>query len=327
MPPKKKDAKKKKKTDQTPDDSTEKLWKTYKKLCNDMQIPIFKPLEQKFDVIREEGGYLREVHVGEEIGSTAVRAVADALRMENYGGIESLRLWRAGAEDEGMRAVAQLLASNNSIRVLEFMDNRITPLGCELLSSSLPKCQSLAFLRLDHNEFGAEGVRQLAVGLSMNSTLRVLSLAYCNIGPEGGQPLTEILIYYQSKLKELNLQGNHLSSAGVVSVLMACRRTKSLSKLSLADNQFGEEPEVLEQLTFLFANKSNLNCYDLRFNAICDVGGRCILDSIKTQKHVHQVLLTERMTKELYTEIASICRSNKPGGKKKKKGKKGKKKK
>lgn len=42
-------------------------------------------------------------------------------------------------------------------------------------------------LKLDHNEFGTEGLKQLATGLCMNSVLEKLSLNYCAITAEGSK--------------------------------------------------------------------------------------------------------------------------------------------
>jgi Ran GTPase-activating protein (RanGAP) involved in mRNA processing and transport len=101
------------------------------------------------------------------------------------------------------------------------LDNKITPLGCEFIGRlMMPKTNSsIMVLKLDHNDIGAAGVRNLAEGLAVNKTLNSLSLTYCNIDKDGARPLFEILIYSQSKLEELILSGNHLRNEGVIIVL------------------------------------------------------------------------------------------------------------
>jgi hypothetical protein len=49
-------------------------------------------------------------------------------------------------------------------------------------------------LVLDHTNLGDQGVAILAVGLGACSTLKVLSLRYCGIGPVGAQVLAEALV-------------------------------------------------------------------------------------------------------------------------------------
>ena len=62
-------------------------------------------------------------------------------------------------------------------------------LGCEFLGRVLhPRMEiTLQKLKLDHNEFGTEGLKQLAAGLCMNSVLEKLSLNYCAITAEGSK--------------------------------------------------------------------------------------------------------------------------------------------
>ena len=69
------------------------------------------------------------------------------------------------------------------VGILELLDNKITSLGCEFISKALhPKMGSgIYMLKLDHNEFGSEGVIALSEGLAINPSLRSLSLTYCGI--------------------------------------------------------------------------------------------------------------------------------------------------
>ena len=73
-------------------------------------------------------------------------------------------------------------------------------------------------IKLDHNPIGSEGILILAQALSRNATVELLSLAYCDIGPDGAQGLFEILIFQGSKMLELNLQGNPLVNEGIIPV-------------------------------------------------------------------------------------------------------------
>ena len=69
------------------------------------------------------------------------------------------------------------------MRALELLDDKITPLGCEFIGKLIqPKANTMiSILKLDHNDFGAAGLRLLAEGLSVNKTVQNLSLTYCNI--------------------------------------------------------------------------------------------------------------------------------------------------
>ena len=130
----------------------------------------------------------------------------------SYPHCRSIRLWKTFCEDEGVRAVCQFLEVGKGITVLELLDNKISPLGCEFISRILhPKANTaLTIVKLDHNNFGSEGLMKLAEGLAINKTVVTLSLTYCNIDQDAARGLFEILIYSQSKIEELNLSGNHL---------------------------------------------------------------------------------------------------------------------
>jgi hypothetical protein len=52
---------KKGKKEQEPDETTEKLFRLYRKKCNEISAPISQKLNEKFAECRDEGGDLNEV--------------------------------------------------------------------------------------------------------------------------------------------------------------------------------------------------------------------------------------------------------------------------
>jgi Ran GTPase-activating protein (RanGAP) involved in mRNA processing and transport len=162
----------------------------------------------------------------------------------------SLRFWNSYCRDEGVRAICNFLSTGKPVNLLELLNNKITPLGCEFISKTLhPKMQpQIMILKLDHNNFGSEGMIRLADGLAMNSVLKMLSVTYCNIDAAGAQALFEILIYTKSVLEELNLTGNVLREAGTIKVLNGVSIAKHLKKIYLADNQFSMDSEAVRNV-------------------------------------------------------------------------------
>lgn len=63
-------------------------------------------------------------------------------------------------------------------------------------------------LHLDHNPLKSEGIEKLAEGLSMNKKLTICSLKHVGIDYKGTSGLIRIMIYIDSNLKELDLEGN-----------------------------------------------------------------------------------------------------------------------
>lgn len=173
-----------------------------------------------------------------------------------------------------MRAVCQYLEINKNVAFLELLDNNITPLGCEFLSKALhPKNQpQIQILKLDHNQFGSEGVIALSEGLAINPVLRMLSLTYCGITEEGAEALFEIMIYSRSALEEVNLSGNLLRNEGISVLFRGLSIAKSLKKILVADNQFDDSEDVLKALEFCMSKNEKLGKYDLKYNNIGEQG-------------------------------------------------------
>ena len=130
----------------------------------------------------------------------------------------------------------------------------------------------LTVLKLDHNEFGTEGLEQLSKGLSRSPTLTTLSLSYCNIDEKGVPFLHRILAFIKTDLKFLDLQGNYLKNEGVTDLFKALEVNNTLEEINLADNQFGEDPGVLDAISKVFQTNKNLGAYDFNYNAIYDEG-------------------------------------------------------
>src|SRR5688572_20579056 len=104
----------------------------------------------------------------------------------------------------------------------------------------------ITVLKLDHNEFGTAGLEQLAKGLGRSPSLTTLSVSYCNIDEKGVPFLHQILAFIKSELKFLDLQGNFLKNEGVVDLFKGLEINNTLEEINLADNQFGETPQVLD---------------------------------------------------------------------------------
>lgn len=151
----------------------------------------------------------------------------------------------------------------------------MTALGCEFIGRTLapgPTCPPICILKLDHNNFGSEGLNNLAFGLKENINLKILSLTYCEIDHTGGRALMEILIFSKSKLEELILTGNNLRNEGAKMVLNGVSIAKELKKIYLGDNQFNQEPDMLECIKACMNRNKNLAKYDFRNNDLNDEG-------------------------------------------------------
>jgi Ran GTPase-activating protein (RanGAP) involved in mRNA processing and transport len=150
---------------------------------------------------------------------------------------------------------------------LELLDDKVTPLGCEFLGKTLTPgsaCPPISILKLDHNAFGSDGLKHLAVGIKENVFIKTLSLTYCDIDQHGARCLMEMLIFSKSLLEELILTGNNLGNQGSKIVLNGVSIAKNLKMIHLADNNFNQEEDMLESIKSCMTRNKTLAKYDFR---------------------------------------------------------------
>jgi Ran GTPase-activating protein (RanGAP) involved in mRNA processing and transport len=318
------------------DDSVEKVYRAYRRNLAELGLSMPRKLEEKFMEIRDEKnpGTLSDLVVWDEIGPLGVRAIADALKDVQYNQLRNIRFWKANTEDDGVRSLCTYLQQQPTVSALEFVECNLTPLSCEflgkVLSPSVPS--AISILKLDHNNLGNQGMKNLAKGICTNINLKFLSLAFCGLdGKEGGRALLEIIIFQYSTLEDLDLQGNLLRGEGVLQVFHAMQINKSILKLNLSDNQFGEEKSVIEALLDMMRMNETLTTLDLRYNGFYDTGVDAICEGLRNEVErrnttLGNLLLSQnKISEEKMDELIKTISSGKGKGKRGKKGKKGKK--
>ena len=160
------------------DNPTENFLPAYRKACKENEVTPAKSLVSKIEEILDEGEDLNEILVNDRIGEFGARALATALRRSTKGEkgmpiLKSLRIWEGELGDEGVRNIVKFIieTNNSSLKLIEFLNCNIGPLGCEFVSRifepSLP-C-TMEILTLDYNNFGNEGLSNLLTYFPLNS--------------------------------------------------------------------------------------------------------------------------------------------------------------
>lgn len=307
------------------EDKFEEFMKVFQKKQKEFDIPKSPLPEAVQDAITKmelDGEEQLAWKFTREFDLMSFRILFHSLRISAYDKIEAIWVWKCNGGDESVRSVCYYLNSPDpvpQVKDVHFTDNGVTALGCEFLGRTLGPTGNpvVNVLRLDNNKFGAEGVEKLSMGLSQNSTLRQLSLNYCDIGPEGGQYLGHILMFVRCGIEKLELRGNYLGDDGIVEVFHGCRRTKSLQDIDVFDNKFTDTPDVIDALRFLFMNNTSIKNYNLGGNQISDQGAHKLVTGMIGQTHLQAVFVTERCSMKTFEAIEEIT-----SAKKKKKGKK-----
>lgn len=318
------------------DESAEQLYRAYRRNLVEWGLTMPKFLEDKFFEIRDEKnpGFLTELVFWEFLGADGTRALADALRDTNYMHLRTIRCWRASTEDEGTRSICQYLRNTPSILTLELLECGLTSLSCEFLGRLLsPEANNgLLILKIDHNDIGNTGVRNIVQGLSMNSVLKTLTMSYCNFDEQAARPLMTVLIFQESGLQELDLQGNKLGNQGTCILLHSLKINQSLNKINLADNQIIANEAIVDKIIEMLTANSALFSIDFRLNSFQDNEVQDILDRMKNSasgrinQTLYDMILPENTVSAIWVdEINKFLLPNKKSKKGKKKAKKAKK--
>lgn len=325
-----------------PDSDPNILCKNYAKECKDINVAPFVPLLK--DLTNEEntsrGKQIIIVPSGDGtvLGAGGCRALVNAVAGNDapFTAVKEMRICRSNVRDGGAAALGALLSATASkaastpwtLQYLELTDNAIGHVGAAALGRSL--CvgmnRTLATLILDFNRFGLAGVQHVCKGLSTNSTLKKLSLKYCNIDERGGTPIGEMLSFRRSGLISLDITSNSIGGTGLKDICAGLRANTALKTFRLGDNSLGRTPEdgdALEAFARVLVAHPALLGVDLLHNDIGTAGGTRLLPAVRENARLSEFKVDANMDDALF---AALFRASAPKkGKGKKKGKKKKK--
>ncbi len=223
------------------------------------------------------------------------------------------------------------MAVNKTIETLDLLKNRITALGCDFLGRVLGPTSEvpLKIIHIDHNPIGSEGVDKLANGLAQNKFLTILTLEHDSLDHKCAPAISRILIYIESKLKELSLCGNELRSTGLADISSAASIAKSLSLLDVSDNQIEDSQPLMDGLTKLLTASRSIRKLYIGNNFITNDFIRQLLQPLEEGKRITEIKFGVKIDPQIRLKLKATIAENKKiakrAKKKKKKGKKGKK--
>ncbi|XP_032887845.1 uncharacterized protein LOC116979969 [Amblyraja radiata] len=137
------------------------------------------------------------------------------VRDERYMYGKELCVWHVALSNEDMANLAIILELRGRTKYpftkVELLDCGIDTWSIERLGKSL-NVSVLTCIVLDYNEFDDGGLKGLCHGLMGNGQLLTLSLCYCNLGPQSGSYLGDLVA--KTAIKDLLLDGNNLQCEG-----------------------------------------------------------------------------------------------------------------
>jgi hypothetical protein len=128
-----------------------------------------------------------------------------------------------------------------SLSELTIRGDSFGPIAAEKLAVSLTWPSPLLKLSLEYNQaFDNQSVRCLCSGLSINSSLTSLSLAYGGFGADGACALGKLLARSEfTALQHISLRGNYLGPEGLVALAPGIAGSSTLSSLDLTSTGIG----------------------------------------------------------------------------------------
>ena len=126
--------------------------------------------------------------------------------------------------DEGAKALAAALNTNQSLTTLTLFYNDIGPDGAVALAKALHKNMCLQELHVSGNKIGNEGAEGLARALCSNESLRILNINRTGISVDGASALAETLRGNKG-LRTLFVSKQELGGKGVKVLQEVCNHT------------------------------------------------------------------------------------------------------
>eukprot|EP00002_Diphylleia_rotans_P030399 TRINITY_DN6242_c0_g1_i2.p1 TRINITY_DN6242_c0_g1~~TRINITY_DN6242_c0_g1_i2.p1 ORF type:complete len:339 (+),score=72.37 TRINITY_DN6242_c0_g1_i2:90-1106(+) len=270
-------------------------------------IPPLRSLMQHIAKCIEEQELFTKLVVSEELGERGAEVLLTLLNTYPY--LLTLCLWRVHCGDRGSLALANYICLNPLLSHLELMDCRVSANSCDSLGRALRLNTHVKTLLLDHNSIGDEGISLLFNnGLKYNKTITSLKLKFCGIGDVGARILAEYMVS-GGILQDLDLQGNKISSRGVIILAEAMKGSSTLTTLNLAFNEFGGDQMAWIALLDGARTSASLRTLDVNRNTITDDIGNRIIQLLTDNEALKTVVVSDRLSGPIAQEIVRIVQS------------------
>uniref|UniRef100_A0A8C2DF61 Uncharacterized protein n=1 Tax=Cyprinus carpio TaxID=7962 RepID=A0A8C2DF61_CYPCA len=214
-------------------------------------------------------------------------------------------------QDSGVKLLCTGLKNINcKLEILSLKNNCITEGGCHVLAAALNSNPSnLTELDLSENKLGNPGMKIiLTLFENVQCRLEKLKLNCISITEQGCAALASA---FNSNLRELDLSRNQIGDSGVTEISSLLRNSQTLQILSLKNNCITEGGcHVLAAA--LNSNPSNLTELDLSENKLGNPGMKIILTLFENvQCRLEKLKLNcISITDEGCAALASACNSN-----------------
>jgi len=230
---------------------------------------------------------------GELIGDVGAEAIVSGIIGDDR--CKELNLEMNEIGDHGCVAIAKLLLENKSLECLNLNNNQIGPRGARRIAEvlSVSECK-LKVLEFEQNDFKTIGAREIAVSLQKNESLEILCLNWNRIKSAGKIFAKSLRV--NTTLRILSLGYCEIDDATFCTFGLALAVNKTLEELSLPWNRVGDVGAAA--MAIAIGCNNTLQVLNLFGNAISDTGGETLLKSLDGNKSLKQLILVENEISE-----------------------------
>ncbi len=224
------------------------------------------------------------------IGDEGCAALAEALvwQSSTSSSASSLStLYLAGnlISHQGAMALADAIRYCG-LKKLHLTGNSLGPDGVAAITSAMMDHEGICELFLGGTFSGSGGCQSVARLLQHSSSLKVISLANCNINDEDVATLAESIKENRDRLplEALQLSFNNITCQGLDALTNALWGSRTLRELLLDNNHIGERGG--HQLANILPHIKTLQVLDVGFNSIPSSGMRTLMKVVAETQHL-----------------------------------------
>ena len=250
------------------------------------------------------------------IGDQGCRALSSALISSSClsGTLHTLYLAGNVFGEDGARAISEVIRKGSSLKRLHLTGNRIGSIGVRAITEAVmgdggesstdrdgsldvemhPPLDTLSLdlpagvqeLFLAGTGMGPSGCASVARMLETSKTMRIISLANCDIGDTELSALATSIKNNRETLplEALHLSFNKITCKGLDSLMNAIWGSHTIRELLLDNNKLGDRGA--EQVAAILPNVKTLEVLDVGFNSIKSGGMRTLMRVVAETHHL-----------------------------------------
>ncbi|WP_039359749.1 hypothetical protein [Candidatus Protochlamydia amoebophila] len=228
-----------------------------------------------------------------EINDKGAETLAQALAFNTT--IKILELNNNKLSDRGTQAIVHALAFNTALRTFLFKSNQISDQGAKALAQFLASNTVLSTLHLNNNQISDKEMKVFAHALVSNTALKRLRLDFNQINDKGIEGFAPALAS-NTNLETLNLSTNQITDKGAEVLAQALASNTALKDFNLSDNQITDKgAEVLAQT---LASNTTLREFNLSGNQITDKGAKVLAQALASNTALKKLNLSGNQINE-----------------------------